>query len=96
MFLAGSPDSIDEIFMNKIDFVTQTICDTMGWSAADLGGDDLLQSFPGWDSVNQLRVLMAIESATGRRIPMKRFLAATTLDDIRELLQGLTSDRDSR
>lgn len=81
--------------MNKIDLVTQTICDTMGWSPADLCGDALLQTFPGWDSVNQLRVLMAIESATGRRIPMKRFLAATTLDDIRALLEDLTLDRGS-
>ena len=79
--------------MDLIDTVTQTVCDTMGWSPADLSGDTSLQNCPGWDSVNQLRVLMALESATGARIPMRRFLEATTLDDIRALVEVLNSHR---
>lgn len=70
------------------DTVTQTVCDTMGWAPADLRGGTPLQDCPGWDSVNQLRVLMALESATGTRIPMKRFLAAATLSDIRALVEA--------
>lgn len=72
--------------MHPIDSITQTVCDAMGWLPGDLRGDTLLQNYPDWDSVNQLRVMMALESATDTRIPMKRFLEAQTMDAIREVV----------
>ncbi|MFJ9885517.1 acyl carrier protein [Streptomyces sp. NPDC091287] len=37
---------------------------------------------PGWDSLNLLTLLTAIERETGRRIPMTQVLESTSLGDI--------------
>ncbi len=77
--------------MALIDTVHQTVCDTMTWSPREVHGHTLLRDCPGWDSVNQLRVLMALETATGTRIPVKRFLGADTTDHIAALVKSLAS-----
>lgn len=76
--------------MDLTDTVYQTVCNTMTWSPNDVDGNTLLRDCPGWDSVNQLRVLMALELTTGTRIPIKRFLVAYTIDDIAAVLKSLS------
>ncbi len=53
----------------------------------DLDGDDLaldtvLATVEGWDSVNQMRVLVYLEREVGGSLDYDRFMTAVTLADL--------------
>lgn len=41
---------------------------------------------PDWDSVHALKVFMDLETVVGGRLPIKAFLAAETVGEVRGLL----------
>jgi acyl carrier protein len=70
--------------MTATDF-TRLLDDELGlnFSDADLAMD--LDNLGQWDSVYLLRLIGALERATGRPLPIEDLLGARTLDAIREL-----------
>lgn len=44
-----------------------------------------LAGLPGWDSMLLLRVVLLLEAATGRRVPVAELLTAGTLAEIHAL-----------
>jgi acyl carrier protein len=54
----------------------------------DLDADALHRDFdslPGWDSLHLLKLVSALERATGARVPVGRVLEARSLDQIRQV-----------
>ncbi|WP_231607903.1 acyl carrier protein [Streptacidiphilus albus] len=45
-------------------------------------------SLPGWDSLHLLKLVSALERATGQRIPVGRVLEARSLEQIRRVAVG--------
>nr|MDT0665541.1 acyl carrier protein [Micromonospora sp. DSM 115978] len=70
--------------MTTTDF-TRFLDDELGleFSEADLAVD--FDHLGAWDSVYLLRLIGALERATGRPLPVEDLLGVRTLDGIREL-----------
>ncbi|WP_232248631.1 acyl carrier protein [Streptacidiphilus rugosus] len=54
----------------------------------DLDAEALHRDFdalPGWDSLHLLKLVSALERATGTRVPVGRVLEARSLDQIRQV-----------
>lgn len=70
--------------MTTTDFA-RLLDDELGlaFSESDLGVD--FDHLGDWDSVYLLRLVSALERATGRPLPVEDLLSVRTLDEIREL-----------
>lgn len=55
-----------------------------------------LQALPGWDSVNALRVLLVLEREIGATVDFERFVAATTVGALDELVASTTRAAEGR
>ena len=66
------------------DFVT-TVRDELGLPLTDeqIGAD--FDEVPEWDSLHLLKLVTAVEQATGRPVPVGRVLEARSLKEIYEL-----------
>ncbi|MFH8978134.1 acyl carrier protein [Streptomyces sp. NPDC017890] len=62
--------------------VVETIARLLDADEDALGADTPLSAVEGWDSVNALRVLVALERETGAPLDYERFAAAETAGDI--------------
>jgi acyl carrier protein len=63
----------------------ETFCTTLNWNPEDVQTSHLLNQHADWDSVNQLRVLMALEAALGLKLPLKKYVACGSIDDVADL-----------
>ena len=73
--------------MTKVHDVKDVIVQALNLDRAELAEHEDIRKLDGWDSVNQLRVLMAVEARTGLKVPMKEFMACNTVHDIASLLE---------
>ena len=71
--------------MEIIETTKETICTTLNWNPDDVQCDDLLNEHANWDSVNQLRVWMALEAALGFKLPLKKYIVCRRINDVADL-----------
>ncbi|WP_045859452.1 acyl carrier protein [Teredinibacter purpureus] len=57
-------------------------------SEADITEAMGVDSIPGWDSVNALRLFSQLEKETGQKLSMKLFLETRTVADIVNFIQA--------
>lgn len=67
------------------EIVKATYCATMNWNPGEIQYEDVLHERADWDSVNQLRVLMALEATLGMKLPIKKYAACTRISEVAEL-----------
>ena len=72
---------------NLADFVA-LVCDQLGLPVTPVLAEGRLDEIPGWDSVQLLWLVTALENATGRAVSFPDLLEATTLADIYRLAVG--------
>ncbi|MBC7814859.1 MAG: acyl carrier protein [Burkholderiales bacterium] len=72
-------------------FVTtkETFCTTLNWNPDDVQYDDLLNEQPNWDSVNQLRVLMALEATLDIKLPLKKYIVCRRINEVADLVASV-------
>lgn len=51
-------------------------------------GATRFKDLPGWDSVSAMRLIKQVEKAFGVKLPIKQYLAATTLAEVEQLIAG--------
>ena len=74
----------------KIAETTKEIfCTTLNWELGTVQEGDLLSEQPNWDSVNQLRVLMALEAALGIKLPLKKYIICRHINEVAELAESV-------
>jgi acyl carrier protein len=73
--------------MTKVHDVKDVIIEALNLEKPELEEHEDIRRLSGWDSVNQLRILMAVEARTGLKVPLKEFIACTTVHDIASLLE---------
>jgi acyl carrier protein len=52
-------------------------------------GATRFKDLPGWDSVSAMRLIKHIEKAFAVKLPIKQYLAATTLADVEQLIASV-------
>ena len=75
--------------MKIVETTKEVICTTLNWDPRDVQDGDLLNEQPNWDSVNQLRVLMALEAALGIKLPVKKYIVCRDINEVAELLASV-------
>jgi acyl carrier protein len=75
--------------MKIFEITKEMFCTTLNWDPNDVQDGDLLSEQPNWDSVNQLRVLMALEAALGIKLPLKKYVACRHLNEVAELVASV-------
>lgn len=73
--------------MIDLDDFRNCLRDVLDASSADLAADAALETVPGWDSVNALRVLTNVEAAFGVRLPLHAFVEAKTVGGLFQLVR---------
>jgi acyl carrier protein len=71
--------------MQIAETTKEIFCTTLNWDPDTVQEGDLLSEQPNWDSVNQLRVLMALEAALGIKLPLKKYIVCRYIDEVAEL-----------
>lgn len=77
--------------MELCDVTKTAFCTTLNWNQDAIQIDDALETLPDWDSVNQLRVLMALEAALGIKLPVKQYVNCRSITEVTELVARLKS-----
>jgi acyl carrier protein len=75
--------------MKIVETTKEIFCTTLNWDPDDVQVDDLLNEQPNWDSVNQLRVLMALEAALGIKLPVKKYVICRHINEVAELAESV-------
>jgi acyl carrier protein len=75
--------------MKIVETTKEIFCTTLNWDPDDVQNDDLLHEQPNWDSVNQLRVLMALEAALGIKLPLKKYIVCRHVNEVAELVASI-------
>ncbi|HEX7640005.1 MAG TPA: acyl carrier protein [Burkholderiaceae bacterium] len=76
--------------------VLQAIADTLNCARGDLAPETTLEDLPDWDSLNQLRILLAIESTQSATLPMRRFQSCRSVGDVVELVRDVRAGATAR
>jgi acyl carrier protein len=68
------------------DEIGSVILDALDLQDRKLGDNEDIRELDGWDSVNHVRILIAIQATVGRKIPMDRFFECHTVEEIGRLI----------
>ncbi|PXY23748.1 acyl carrier protein [Prauserella sp. PE36] len=68
------------------DAFLELVRDEVGLELAEPDLDTAFDDLEGWDSVMMLKLLGAVEQATGRPAPMMAFLEATSLRGVHAVI----------
>ena len=68
--------------MSAEHIVLDVVGQLLDVDADDLGMDEPLTAIDGWDSVNQMRVLVYLERELGASLDYDRFIKADSLADL--------------
>lgn len=82
MPLEGTPDDL----IAAEQTVTEAIARLLDVDEDDLRGDTALPGIEGWDSVNELRLLVNLERDLGTPLDYERFAAAERIADLVSLV----------
>lgn len=74
--------------------VTALISTTLGIAAHDLHDELSYGSLPQWDSLNHVRLMLALEESFGVEIGEDEMVELTTVTAIREFVLGRASEQD--
>ena len=72
--------------MIEFDSVRGCVADVLDFDPEQVGATTPLPELPGWDSVNGLRVLNALESEFRVRLALAAFSAAKTVGELHGLI----------
>lgn len=72
--------------MTKEAEVKEIIANQLGINHEQLCNHAVLASLKEWDSLKAIRILTSIESCFGKKIPLVKFIAAKTVNDIVSLV----------
>jgi acyl carrier protein len=75
--------------MQIVEITKEIFCTTLNWDPDDVQDGDLLNEQPNWDSVNQLRVLMALEATLGIKLPLKKYIVCRHINEVAELVASV-------
>lgn len=64
------------------EWVTDLVGQLLDVDERTLAGSTVLADCGGWDSVNQMRVLVRLEARLGTTVDFDRFMSVVTLDDL--------------
>lgn len=74
--------------MTAFEALADTIGDTLLTPSENLTPDSVLETLPSWDSVNKLRILMALESRFSVKFPIKSFADCKTVGDMAAMVES--------
>ncbi|MFC4506755.1 MULTISPECIES: acyl carrier protein [Streptomyces] len=74
--------------MDTIDDFVRLVRDELGMPLEEYQVTSDLDQLPEWDSLYLLKLVTALEGATGRPLPVGRLLEARSLDEIYRLAAG--------
>ncbi|MBU6536122.1 acyl carrier protein [Streptomyces sp. NPDC057245] len=74
--------------MQTIDDFVRLVRDELGMPLAEHQVSADLDQLPDWDSLYLLKLVTALEQATGRQLPVGRLLEARSLSEIYRLAAG--------
>lgn len=71
--------------MNLLQTLIETIADTFDIEGDNLTEETQLEHIEGWDSVNALRLLSAIEDELGLRLNVAQFMKTESIGRLHQL-----------
>ena len=72
--------------MNELNEVQRCICEVLDCETAELLPEAALENISGWDSMNALRLLAALEAQFGVRLDLRTYAALETVGQLYEMV----------
>ena len=86
---------VTKVFGGTVGGIAEIAAQTLGLDQADFHLDQVLQELPQWDSLNILRLLLALEEQLGIRISEDQPFSATRVSDMLAMVEGAKKDPNS-